>query len=89
MQDENLIDFTRSQTFIIQWINVSTDLNVELSYEPAFRTYKLIDTHVHWVDFLQNTEGMQALLGQMDEIGLEKVVIFGLLFRFSYINTIF
>jgi hypothetical protein len=42
------------------------------------RNIKLIDTHVHCVDFLQHSEGLSWLLRQMDKAGIEKAVIFGL-----------
>lgn len=40
--------------------------------------YKIIDTHIHWVDFLQNTDGLWELLKNMDSLSLDKAVIFGL-----------
>ena len=42
------------------------------------RDMKLIDTHVHYVDFLQDSEGLGWLLQAMDKAGIEKAVIFGL-----------
>ncbi len=36
-----------------------------------------IDSHLHFVDFLQRSEGLTALLRQMDEAGVDRAVLFG------------
>ena len=38
----------------------------------------LVDGHVHLVDFLQNTDGIHALVQRMDEAGISRAVIFGM-----------
>jgi hypothetical protein len=40
--------------------------------------YATIDAHLHVVDFLQESDGLRALLGCMDEANVERAVIFGL-----------
>jgi hypothetical protein len=40
--------------------------------------YPVVDAHVHFVDFLQESQGLRALLRAMDEAGVEAAVIFGL-----------
>ncbi|MBL9174550.1 MAG: amidohydrolase family protein [Verrucomicrobiales bacterium] len=42
------------------------------------RRRPLIDAHVHLVDFLQGSDGLRALLGRMDDAGVEKAVAFGM-----------
>jgi Tat protein secretion system quality control protein TatD with DNase activity len=39
--------------------------------------YATIDAHLHVVDFLQESDGLKALLERMDEAKVEKAVIFG------------
>jgi hypothetical protein len=38
----------------------------------------LIDGHLHLVDFLQDTDGIHALLRRMDEAGVARAVLFGM-----------
>ncbi len=38
----------------------------------------MIDSHLHYLDFLQKTDGFPALVKAMDEAGVEKAVIFGM-----------
>lgn len=38
----------------------------------------LIDSHLHLVDFLQNTDGIQTLIRRMDEAGISRAVLFGM-----------
>ncbi len=40
--------------------------------------YQLADSHVHLVDFLQQTEGIQAMLGAMDACGVEHAMVSGM-----------
>lgn len=42
------------------------------------RDYRYADAHLHYVDFFQETEGMPALLKQMDEHGVEHVMLSGI-----------
>ena len=38
----------------------------------------VVDSHIHVVDFLQDSEGLPALLQQMDQAGVDRAVIFGM-----------
>lgn len=38
--------------------------------------YPMIDTHVHVVNFLQETSGLQNLISHMDETNIQKAVVF-------------
>ena len=42
------------------------------------RDYRYSDAHLHYVDFFQETEGMQALLKAMDDAGVEQSMISGI-----------
>lgn len=41
------------------------------------RDYRYADAHLHYVDFFQESEGMEALLQAMDEAGVEHVMLSG------------
>lgn len=38
----------------------------------------VVDAHLHYVDFMQETEGMEALMEAMNEAGVEQAWLFGL-----------
>ena len=40
--------------------------------------YKINDAHCHYVNFVQNTDGIEYLLKQMDSAEVENIVLFGL-----------
>ena len=40
--------------------------------------YRTVDSHLHALDFLQQTEGFAALADAMDEAGVEQAVVFGM-----------
>lgn len=50
------------------------------TFDPknAGSSVPLIDSHIHFVDFLQNTDGIHALLARMDEAGIARSVLFGM-----------
>ena len=56
----------------VSWITV-TAAETEGEYK-----YKINDAHCHYVDFVQNTDGITELLKQMDSADVENVVLFGL-----------
>ncbi|MFC3608951.1 amidohydrolase family protein [Stutzerimonas tarimensis] len=41
------------------------------------REYRYSDAHVHYVDFFQESEGMDSLIEVMDEVGIDHVMISG------------
>lgn len=40
--------------------------------------YRINDAHCHYVDFVQNTDGLDVLLEQMDIASVDNIVLFGL-----------
>lgn len=40
--------------------------------------YAIIDTHLHYVDFLQKTDGFEALAAKLDETNVPYAVVFGM-----------
>jgi hypothetical protein len=46
--------------------------------EKANYKYSINDAHCHYVDFVQNTEGLDVLLEQMDNASVDNIVLFGL-----------
>ena len=40
--------------------------------------YTIIDSHLHYLDFLQETDGFEALVKKMDEANVSHAVIFGM-----------
>jgi predicted TIM-barrel fold metal-dependent hydrolase len=40
--------------------------------------YRVVDNHIHYLDFIQRTDGFERLLQAMDKAGVEKAVIFGM-----------
>ena len=46
--------------------------------EKADYKYRINDAHCHYVNFIQNTDGIDVLLEQMDNAGVDNIVLFGL-----------
>lgn len=47
----------------------------------SFKTtakYPMVDSHLHYVDFLQQTDGLKQLTGAMDSCGVAASVLFGM-----------
>lgn len=40
--------------------------------------YELIDTHLHYLDFIQETDGFEELVAKMDETNVSHAVVFGM-----------
>ena len=49
-----------------------------LSNKQIFRKDGVVDMHLHLVDFLEETEGLQSLIRAMDDANVKETVIFGL-----------
>ena len=47
------------------------------SYETTAR-YPMVDSHLHYLDFLQQTDGLKQLVEAMDSCGVAKAVMFGM-----------
>ena len=52
--------------------------NSVISDQKASIQYRINDAHLHYVDFLQNTDGIEALLEAMDHAGVEHAMLNGL-----------
>lgn len=40
--------------------------------------YEIVDAHLHYLDFVQNSDGFPALCDAMDLSGVSKAVVFGM-----------
>lgn len=54
----------------------NSDITIEPSDEPI--RYDIIDSHLHFLDFTQNSDGFPALVKAMDAAGVSKSVVFGM-----------
>ncbi|HUT34373.1 MAG TPA: amidohydrolase family protein [Planctomycetota bacterium] len=46
--------------------------------EAGRARHAVVDNHVHYLDFVQRTDGFEALARAMDSAGVEKTVVFGI-----------
>ncbi len=46
--------------------------------DASINRYKVVDAHLHYVDFLQNSDGIQALIKSMNDAGVEHAMLNGL-----------
>lgn len=53
-------------------------LAASLAEAAQAREYRYSDAHLHYVDFFQETEGMDALLAAMDAAGVEQSMVSGI-----------
>lgn len=44
----------------------------------ASTPYEIVDNHLHYLDFIQRTDGISALIEKMDEAGVSQAVLFGM-----------
>lgn len=56
----------------------NTDNNSVISDQTALIQYRINDVHLHYVDFLQNTDGIESLLKVMDHAGVDHAMLNGL-----------
>lgn len=56
---------------------IALPANTDASESPDIK-YKVTDSHFHYVDFLQKTEGMAALLHAMDTAGVAHIMFSGM-----------
>jgi len=59
--------------FSSQVISQKTQLKDKAEYK-----YAINDAHCHYVDFIQNTDGIEVLLNKMDSAEVNNIVLFGL-----------
>jgi predicted TIM-barrel fold metal-dependent hydrolase len=50
----------------------------EASANAVNSTYKMVDSHLHYLDFLQGSDGFQKLMDQMDAANVSHAVVFGM-----------
>ena len=58
-------------------LSISAD-TPEKSEPPTDIRYQVADAHMHYVDFLQNSEGTETLLRMMKRVGVDHAMINGL-----------
>ena len=46
--------------------------------DVSINRYKIVDAHLHYVDFLQNSDGIQKLIKKMNDAGVEHAMLNGL-----------
>ena len=56
----------------------TTDRNIEIVPPTQDVRYSIIDSHLHFTDFLEDTDGFPALCRAMDLSGVSHAVIFGM-----------
>ena len=56
----------------------ATDRRIELEIPDETIRYNVIDSHLHYTDFLEDTDGYPALIRAMDAAGVSQSVIFGM-----------
>ncbi len=56
----------------------ATDKDIVIQSPGEEIRYNLIDSHLHFTDFLEDTDGFPALCRAMDMAGVSKAVIFGM-----------
>ncbi len=57
---------------------VNLRANAQNSPDAIPIRYRLSDCHLHYVDFLQHTEGMKALISALDRAGVDNTMICGM-----------
>ena len=56
----------------------ATDRDITIEPPKEAPRYDIIDSHLHMMDFLEDTDGLRALTKAMDMAGVSKAVIFGM-----------
>ena len=62
----------------LQGIAEATDRKIKIDPPNEKPRYDIIDAHLHFVDFLENSDGFPALCEAMDLSGVSKSIIFGM-----------
>ena len=57
---------------------IQTNAHVEFQGELITPRYRIVNSHLHFTDFLQNTDGFPSLCKAMDLAGVTESVIFGM-----------
>ena len=56
----------------------TTAREIEIDLPEEKIRYDVVDSHLHFTDFLEETDGFPALVRAMDAAGVSKSVIFGM-----------
>ena len=56
----------------------ATDCKIKIQPPKEKIRYDILDAHLHFTDFLEQTDGFPALCAAMDMAGVSKAVIFGM-----------
>ncbi len=59
-------------------IAYGTDKEIEIEIPEEEIRYDIVDNHLHFTDFLEESDGFPALVRAMDACGVSKAVIFGM-----------
>lgn len=78
MEVKNRLSRSKRYVFIPILIVVLCLSAVSLSASGQNRAYSIIDTHLHYLDFLQTTDGFEKLVEKMDEANVSHAVLFGM-----------
>ena len=60
------------------WLSATAVMASELNTTVEPVRYRLSDSHLHLVDFLQRTDGIRAVLAAMDRAGVDETMISGM-----------
>ena len=54
------------------------DKKIEINKMENAPRYDIVDSHLHYLDFTQDSDGLEALVEAMDESGVSEAVLFGM-----------
>ncbi len=55
-----------------------TDKQIDLQIPDEEIRYEMLDSHLHYLDFLQTSDGFSPLIEAMDASGVEEAIVFGM-----------
>ena len=75
---QNFLKWTAAGTLACGLAPALTLAQAAVTAPQAPVRYKVADGHFHFLDFIQKTEGMQALIASMDAAGVEHIMFSGM-----------
>lgn len=57
---------------------VPTNVNIDIAVPEIEPKYRIVDSHLHFLDFMQKTDGFAPLCRAMDASGVSEAVVFGM-----------
>ena len=54
------------------------DSKIEINKMETAPRYDIVDSHLHFLDFTQDSDGLEALVEAMDASGVSEAVLFGM-----------